>query len=66
MDRTTHDPYVAALEAALLDYVRRYGATDLARYAFRDPALWIAEARGMCIHDALESGDCNCDRGRQS
>lgn len=32
-----NDKRTAALEAALLDYIVRYGATELARVAFRNP-----------------------------
>jgi hypothetical protein len=31
---------IIALEDALLEYIGRYGATDLARRAFRDPMDW--------------------------
>jgi hypothetical protein len=48
---TSSDPYVAALEDALLDYIRRYGATDLARHAFRDPAKWAEEQNADRLHD---------------
>jgi hypothetical protein len=58
------DPYVAALEEALLDYIRRYGATDLARHAFRDPAKWAEEGNADRVHNdrslAAHAADSGC------
>ena len=39
MTKTSLDDHVAALEAALLEYIMRYGLTDRARAAFAASGL---------------------------
>ncbi len=43
MPEAPNDKRTAALEAALLEYIVRYGATEFAREAFKNPDLSAAD-----------------------